>query len=142
MLQVLAQWLPLTLKLRHCHRHRFPPYRCCCRCFCRRCSLLLQATVRLHGPDGAMHVEAAVGDGPIDAAFQAIKKIAQVQCTLLEFNVHSVTRGIDALGRSPCASRAEGRKCCEACGSTFSEGPCYNHNMSEVAFVSVTWPFF
>jgi 2-isopropylmalate synthase len=56
------------------------------------------ATVRLMGPDGALHVQAAMGTGPVDAAYKAIDAIVQTPCTLLEFNVHAVTEGIDALG--------------------------------------------
>lgn len=56
------------------------------------------ATVRLRGPDGALRVHAAVGAGPVDAAYKAIDGIVQAQNTLLEFAVHAVTEGIDALG--------------------------------------------
>jgi 2-isopropylmalate synthase len=56
------------------------------------------ATVRLRGPDGQLHVQAAVGTGPVHAAYQAIDAIVGVPNTLLEFNVHAVTEGIDAIG--------------------------------------------
>ncbi|MEO5888437.1 MAG: 2-isopropylmalate synthase [Anaerolineales bacterium] len=56
------------------------------------------ATVRLRGPDGIVHTEAALGTGPIDATYKAINSIVNVSCTLLEFNVHAITAGIDALG--------------------------------------------
>jgi 2-isopropylmalate synthase len=56
------------------------------------------ATVRLRGPDGVSHVQAAVGTGPVDAAYKAMDAIAQAPNTLLEFSVHAVTEGIDALG--------------------------------------------
>src|SRR5512136_3163021 len=56
------------------------------------------ATVRLRGPDGATQVQAAVGTGPVDAAYKAIDAIIQAPNTLLEFSVHAVTEGIDALG--------------------------------------------
>jgi 2-isopropylmalate synthase len=56
------------------------------------------ATVRLRGPDGVVHTEAALGTGPIDATYKAINSIVNVPCTLLEFNVHAITAGIDALG--------------------------------------------
>jgi 2-isopropylmalate synthase len=56
------------------------------------------ATVRLRGPDGAMHIQAAIGTGPVDAAYKAIDAIVQAPSTLLEFAVHAVTEGIDALG--------------------------------------------
>ncbi len=56
------------------------------------------ATVRLHGPDDKVYIEAAIGAGPVDACFQAIDKIVQAPNTLIEYSVHSVTEGIDALG--------------------------------------------
>ena len=45
-----------------------------------------------------MHVQAAIGTGPVDAAYKAIDAIVQAPNTLLEFAVHAVTEGIDALG--------------------------------------------
>jgi len=56
------------------------------------------ATVRLRGPGGGVSVHAAVGTGPVDAAFKAIDLIVGVRVALLEYQVHSVTEGIDALG--------------------------------------------
>ena len=56
------------------------------------------ATVRLRGPDGQLHLIAGVGTGPVDAAYKAIDQIIQAPATLLEFSVHAVTEGIDALG--------------------------------------------
>jgi 2-isopropylmalate synthase len=56
------------------------------------------ATVRLRGPDGLIHTKASIGTGPVDATYKAIDEIVTVPCTLLEFNVHAVTEGIDALG--------------------------------------------
>jgi len=56
------------------------------------------ATVRLKGPDGAVLVYAAMGTGPVDATYKAIDALVKMPCKLLEFNVHAVTEGIDALG--------------------------------------------
>jgi len=56
------------------------------------------ATVRLRGPGGELHVRAAVGTGPVDAAYKAIDGIVRAPNMLLEFSVHAVTEGIDALG--------------------------------------------
>jgi 2-isopropylmalate synthase len=56
------------------------------------------ATVRLKGPDGKVLVHASMGSGPVDAAYKAIDAIIKVPNTLLEFNVHAITEGIDALG--------------------------------------------
>jgi 2-isopropylmalate synthase len=59
---------------------------------------LSTATVRLKGPDGGLHVKAAVGTGPVDAAYGAIDEIIHASGALLEFTVQAVTKGIDALG--------------------------------------------
>ncbi len=55
------------------------------------------ATVRLEATSG-LQTAAAIGAGPVDAAFRAIDKIVGVETTLIEYDVHSVTSGIDALG--------------------------------------------
>ena len=39
-----------------------------------------------------------MGSGPVDAAYKAIDTIIKVPNTLLEFNVHAITEGIDAIG--------------------------------------------
>jgi 2-isopropylmalate synthase len=56
------------------------------------------ATVRLVGPDGKTHVHAGIGTGPVDAVYKAIDAIVKCPATLLEFSVHAITEGIDALG--------------------------------------------
>ena len=56
------------------------------------------ATVRLRVPDRQLHIQAAIGTGPVDACYKAIDTIVGAPSTLLEFSVHAVTEGIDALG--------------------------------------------
>jgi 2-isopropylmalate synthase len=56
------------------------------------------ATLKLQGPDGQVYIEAAVGVGPVDAVYTAIDRIVKVRGKLLEFAVHAITEGIDALG--------------------------------------------
>jgi 2-isopropylmalate synthase len=56
------------------------------------------ATVRLIGPDGEPHQDAAIGTGPVDAIYRAINRVTQVENVLTEFSVKSVTEGIDAQG--------------------------------------------
>jgi 2-isopropylmalate synthase len=58
---------------------------------------LATASVRLRGPDGATRVAAAVGTGPVDAAFRAIDELVRQPATLIDYSVRSVTEGIDAL---------------------------------------------
>jgi 2-isopropylmalate synthase len=66
------------------------------------------ATVRLLGPEGLDKTIAAVGTGPVDATYKAIDTIVCAPNTLLEFNIHAVTEGIDALGEVTVRLHAEG----------------------------------
>ncbi|HVH42075.1 MAG TPA: 2-isopropylmalate synthase [Labilithrix sp.] len=65
------------------------------------------ATVKLRGPDGEVGIHAAVGTGPIDATYKAIDTLVAAKANLLELTVHSVTEGIDALGRVTVSVRDE-----------------------------------
>jgi 2-isopropylmalate synthase len=56
------------------------------------------ATVRLLGPDGKKHINASVGAGPVDASYKAIDAIIRAPNKLMEFSIHAVTEGIDAIG--------------------------------------------
>ena len=56
------------------------------------------ATARISNTDGEIFVHAAVGTGPVDACYRAVDAIIQCPNTLIEYSVHSVTEGIDALG--------------------------------------------
>jgi 2-isopropylmalate synthase len=60
---------------------------------------LSTATVRLRKPDGSIETAAAVGTGPVDAAFKAVDSIVAERVELVEYAVQSVTEGIDALGQ-------------------------------------------
>ncbi len=66
------------------------------------------ATVRLRCPDGTTETRASVGTGPVDAAYKAIDTIVKAHATLLEFSVHAVTEGIDALGEVSVRIRGGG----------------------------------
>ena len=56
------------------------------------------ATVRLTGPDGETHQDAAIGTGPVDAIYRAINRVTGLQNELTEFSIKAVTEGIDAQG--------------------------------------------
>ncbi len=56
------------------------------------------ATVRLRGPDGNLYTQSAIGTGPVDAVYKAIDQTVRAPARLLEFVVHAVTAGIDAMG--------------------------------------------
>lgn len=56
------------------------------------------ATAKLRDMDGKEYVQPAVGVGPVDAAFRALDAVVKCPNTLVEYSVHSVTEGIEALG--------------------------------------------
>ncbi len=56
------------------------------------------ARVKLLTPRGEPRVVTSTGSGPVDACFRAIDVVFGVTPRLLEYRVHAVTEGIDALG--------------------------------------------
>lgn len=66
------------------------------------------ATIRLRGVDDKIHTTACVGAGPIDATYKAIDEIVKMSPELLEFNIHAITEGIDALGEVTVRVQAKG----------------------------------
>jgi len=59
---------------------------------------LATGSVRLNHEDGHTVDEAAVGDGPVEAAFKAIERATGIEMELKNFEVRSVTVGDDAQG--------------------------------------------
>ncbi|TCO77497.1 2-isopropylmalate synthase [Marinisporobacter balticus] len=57
------------------------------------------ATVVLSNQDRVIE-EVSIGDGPVDAAFKAVEKIAGIEITLEDYGLHSVTEGKDAQGEA------------------------------------------
>jgi 2-isopropylmalate synthase len=55
------------------------------------------ATVRLRKDDVVLQ-DAAIGDGPVDAAYQAIDRITTVPGRLIDYQIKAVTGGKDAIG--------------------------------------------
>ncbi len=55
------------------------------------------ATVRIRYGEELLE-EAATGDGPVSAIFKAIERATGVESTLVEYNVHAVTPGKQAMG--------------------------------------------
>lgn len=62
------------------------------------------AFVRLQTPDGPVDATAH-GDGPVEAAFQAINKITGLTPTLESYRIQAVTQGGDALGEVSVSAR-------------------------------------
>ena len=55
------------------------------------------ATIRL-SKAGKPLQDAATGDGPMDACYQAISRLTGVTAELADYSLHAVTKGTDALG--------------------------------------------
>ncbi|HEX6987471.1 MAG TPA: 2-isopropylmalate synthase [Planctomycetaceae bacterium] len=71
--------------------------------------LVPTATVQLQENGGSVQCDAATGDGPIDAVFNALERIIGIEARLDDFQVRSVSRGKDALGEVTVAISALGR---------------------------------
>ncbi|MDL2236993.1 2-isopropylmalate synthase [Christensenellaceae bacterium OttesenSCG-928-K19] len=56
------------------------------------------ASILLEDMDGKEQAQVAFGDGPVDAAYQAIEKIVPVDTTLQSYKINAVSHGEDALG--------------------------------------------
>ena len=67
------------------------------------------AAVRLSHAEGHGVDEAAVGDGPMEAAFKALERAAGVDLDLKNFEVRSVTMGEDAQGEVTVTVEYNGR---------------------------------
>jgi 2-isopropylmalate synthase len=70
---------------------------------------LATGSVRLKHEDGHTVDEAAVGDGPVEAAFKAIERATGIEMELKNFEVHSVTVGDDAQGEVTVTLEYNGR---------------------------------
>ena len=69
------------------------------------------ATVRITLPDGTTREAAALGDGPVDAAYRAIDTLVQIPGELEEFAVQAISSGIDAVGEVRVRVRSDGTLC-------------------------------
>ena len=67
------------------------------------------ATIRLKAGEETLE-EAATGDGPVDAVFNAIDRATGIDVTLQEFNVHAVTPGRKAMGEVSVGVQIKGRR--------------------------------
>ncbi|MFQ3547171.1 MAG: alpha-isopropylmalate synthase regulatory domain-containing protein, partial [Termitinemataceae bacterium] len=73
-------------------------------------SLSATSTIRLMDKEGAYHEKAAVGDGPIDAAFKAIDQIIGKHPDLENFELGAITGGEDAQGEATVKISYDGRR--------------------------------
>lgn len=72
--------------------------------------VIATATVTLRDSSGAERMEAAVGDGPIDAVYSAIQRITGVTVELLDYQSRAVTAGKEAQGEATIEVRHSDRK--------------------------------
>lgn len=66
------------------------------------------ATVSLE-KDGRIITEAATGDGPVDAALNAIERAVGFKLTLEEYSLRAITEGTDALGEATVKVMNDGK---------------------------------
>jgi 2-isopropylmalate synthase len=93
------------------------------------------ATVRLKAPDGRVQVHAAVGTGPVDAAYKAIDALVGASCELLEFSVRSVTEGIDALGEVTVRVRALSERAAPNAQREVPAAPVFHGNSADTDII-------
>jgi len=67
------------------------------------------ATVRLKTPDGVMQ-EAATGDGPVDACYNAIERITKVKMKLEDYKLAALSEGRGAMGKVDIVALNDGRR--------------------------------
>jgi len=65
------------------------------------------ASIKLRYKNNIVAASSA-GDGPVDACYKAIDKITNVKGRLLDYQIHSVTSGKDALGEVSVKIRSKG----------------------------------
>jgi 2-isopropylmalate synthase len=68
------------------------------------------ASVRIKTPDGVKQA-AACGDGPVDAAYQAVREATGLSPTLENYSIRAVTGGKEALGEATVKISDQGRVC-------------------------------
>lgn len=66
------------------------------------------ADVRLMTPEGEK-VDAAVGDGPVDASLKAVERVVGLPISLKDYQIRAITAGKDALGEATLKVEYNGR---------------------------------
>ena len=56
------------------------------------------ATLQIQIEGDGLITDAATGDGPVDAIYNAIERITGVRTRLVDYNIRAITRGKDAMG--------------------------------------------
>jgi 2-isopropylmalate synthase len=68
------------------------------------------AAVTLQTSDGTVKRDAAIGNGPIDALFKAINRIAGTEVKVVTYRVRAITQDIDAQGEAYVEAEHDGRR--------------------------------
>ncbi len=66
------------------------------------------ASVAMTGPNGQMVQEAAIGDGPVDAALKAMARATATEFELVGMRIRSISEGEDAQGEAELTARIDG----------------------------------
>ncbi len=67
------------------------------------------ATIRIKEGDKS-YEEAAIGDGPVNAVFNAIDRVTGIKTKLIEYNVQAITPGREAMGDVTVTIQIDGKK--------------------------------
>jgi 2-isopropylmalate synthase len=73
--------------------------------------VIATATVRLkNSQTGEVKIDAATGDGPVDAAYSAVQRITGVTVKLTDYSLRAITGGKDAQGEVTVEVQVNGRR--------------------------------
>jgi 2-isopropylmalate synthase len=67
------------------------------------------ATIRLE-VQGEVKTDAATGNGPVDAIYKAIERVAKMECTLRDYQLRAITGGKEAQGEVTVEVEHQGRR--------------------------------
>lgn len=54
-------------------------------------------------------IESAIGDGPVDALYTALKNVVKIEVELTEYKINSISQGMEALGRASIRVEHKGK---------------------------------
>lgn len=60
--------------------------------------------------NGELQTESSTGNGPVEAVFECITRLTQIQCTLIHYTINAKGSGVDAQGQVDVDVEFKGRK--------------------------------
>lgn len=99
------------------------------------------ATIRIIGPNAEVLADASLGNGPVDAIYNAINRLIKIPNHLIEYTVHSVTAGLDAVGEVTIRIESDGRVFVGRGADTdilVASAKAYMHALNKLAVVQQT----